>query len=99
MRGREHVSGHADACTTDVPARCWTAGHDARYRLVTDRGAILSAVVVSVVVWRRYASSTSHDIATVPSGVTAQHSAPRAVGRPRSSNGAVSNSGARAWVA
>jgi alkanesulfonate monooxygenase SsuD/methylene tetrahydromethanopterin reductase-like flavin-dependent oxidoreductase (luciferase family) len=44
------------------------------------------------------ASSTSALIAIVPSGVTAQSSQPFAVGRPRSSNGAVSNSGARAWV-
>jgi len=47
-----------------------------------------------------YASSICALIATVPSGVTAQSSAPRpsAVGRPRSSKGAVSKSGARACV-
>ena len=47
-----------------------------------------------------YASSSCALIATVLSGVTAQSSAPRpsAVGRPRSSNGAVSKSGARACV-
>jgi len=47
-----------------------------------------------------YASSIWALIATVPSGVTAQSSQPRpsAVGRPRSSKGAVSKSGARACV-
>jgi hypothetical protein len=45
------------------------------------------------------ASSTSALMAIAPSGVAAQSSQPPAVGRPRSSNGAVSKSGARAWVA
>jgi hypothetical protein len=46
-----------------------------------------------------YASSTSALIATVPSGVTAHSSQrPLPAGRPRSSNGALSKSGARAWV-
>src|SRR5262249_14388732 len=47
-----------------------------------------------------YASSAWALIAIVPSGVTAHSSQPRpsAVGRPRSSNGALSNSGARACI-
>lgn len=47
-----------------------------------------------------YANSAWALMATVPSGVTAHNSQPRpsAVGRPRSSKGAVSKSGARAWV-
>jgi len=45
-----------------------------------------------------YASSSSALIAIVPSGVTAHSSQPFGVGRPRSSNGAVSKSGARACV-
>src|SRR2546422_10414411 len=46
-----------------------------------------------------YASPASAPIATVPSGVTAHSSQrPFPAGRPRSSNGALSNSGPRAWV-
>src|SRR5438105_15589897 len=45
-----------------------------------------------------HASSACALIATVPSGVTAHTSHPFAVGRPRSSSGAPSKRGARAWV-
>ena len=67
--------------------------------IVESAPCVVSPLRDSIEARKDYASSTSALIATVPSGVTAQSSQrPLPAGRPRSSNDAVSKSGARAWV-